>query len=273
MKPSASLDDLALFLAVADTGSLSGAAELTRTPLPTLSRRMTGLERRLGRRLFLRGRQGYKLTAEGRALAEEVGELRTVARRADRWVESTQRPRVRITAGVWTSRLLARRIAEFWSPDSDWIPEFLPTSSMVDIARREADIGLRNGPPEQPWLARQRAGRVTVSVYATSEAVEGYIATHRDGTATPSQRWLRAHRGDRIVTTAVDPRLCLDLARAGVGRIALPDEIGADEPLLRRVEGPIEELAHDRWIVSHAEARHDPPIRAALDALARMLTP
>ncbi|SLN28390.1 LysR family transcriptional regulator [Roseisalinus antarcticus] len=273
MKDAPSLDDLALFLAVADAGSLTAAASQTGTPLPTLSRRMTALERTLGRRLFLRGASGYKLTAEGRRLAEEAGDLRGISRRVSRWLSDPDRARVRITAGVWTTHLLARRIRDYWAPGAPWVPEFLPTSTMIDIARREADIGIRNTEPDQPWLARRRAGRVTVSIYAISPEVTGYLATSRDGDATPSQRWIRDNRRDEIVTTASDPRACLDLALSGLGRIALPDEIAVHEPALVAVEPPIPELAHDRWLVSHHDARHDPPIRAALTALAEVFDP
>ena len=270
MKAPASLDDLTLFLAVADTGSLSGAAQRTGTSLPTLSRRMTGLERQLERRLFLRGPKGYSLTSEGRALAEEVGDLRTVSRRAAAWAEAPHRPRVRITSGNLTATHMARHIAEFWQPEADWVPEFLPTNAMVDIARREADIGIRNVEPDQPWLARRRAGRVTMSIYAAAPEVTGFVAVARDGQQTPSQRWLREQAADQIVTTAADVRICIELARVGIGRVILSDEFGAEEPGLIRVEGPIEELSHDRWLVTHNEARHDPPVRAALDGLAAL---
>lgn len=273
MKPGPALDDLALFLAVADAGSLSAAAAITGIPLPTCSRRMTGLERQTGRRLFLRGARGYALTAEGRALAGELGGLRDIRRRVEGWMAGDGRPlRVRITSGALTSTYLARHIHDFWTPGAGWVPEFLPTSAMVDIARREADIGIRNAEPTQGWLARRPAGQVTMSAYATAPEVTDYIAIERRGPPTPSQAWLRENAGDRIATTASDPRLCIDLARAGLGRVILPDHTGAEEPGLVPVTGPIPELTHTRWLVSHHDARHDPPVRAALDALARLLT-
>lgn len=67
-----SLDDLAAFLAIADTSGLAGAARATGISQPTLSRHMQRLESNLGKRLFLRGAKGYALTAEGRALVPMV---------------------------------------------------------------------------------------------------------------------------------------------------------------------------------------------------------
>jgi DNA-binding transcriptional LysR family regulator len=272
MEASLGLDDCALFLAVADSGGAAAAARLARVPLPTLSRRMTEFERRAGQRLFLRGSRGYALTAAGRALAAEAGALRDVRARLDRWQAGEKaRPRVRITAGLWTMRLIARRIAEVWSPDAAWVPELLATNAALDIARREADIGVRSVKADQPWLASRRIGPVPHAIYGTPGAPPGFVSLSDAVPTTPAERWLRATRPAEVITAASDARLALDLARAGVGRIVLPCFAGDGEGGLVRLSEPIAELAQDEWIVSHHEARHDPPIRAALDALTPFL--
>jgi DNA-binding transcriptional LysR family regulator len=58
MKNDFSLDDLSLFTAVAEAGGLSGALGTTGQSAPTLSRKMAALEKRMNRRLFLRGPKG-----------------------------------------------------------------------------------------------------------------------------------------------------------------------------------------------------------------------
>ncbi|MFV0358957.1 helix-turn-helix domain-containing protein [Tropicimonas sp.] len=79
------LDDLNLFLAVAETGSPSAAAGQTGTSIPTLGRRHGRLESTLGQWLFLHGPAAYALTADGPALADEALPLRTTAERISRW--------------------------------------------------------------------------------------------------------------------------------------------------------------------------------------------
>ena len=58
-------DDLRLFLAVARTGSISGAARQLDVQHSTVSRRMRQLEVKLGTRLIERKKSGYELTPAG----------------------------------------------------------------------------------------------------------------------------------------------------------------------------------------------------------------
>ena len=85
--------------------------------------------------------------------------------------------------------------------------------------------------------------------------------------STPSTRWVRTEHADEILTTVSEARLALDVALQGLGRIVLPTFIGDREDGLTRVSDTIEALTHDEWLVTHHDARHDPPIRAAIDAI------
>ncbi len=74
---NASMDwsDVRIFLAVARSGSLSGAAQRLGMSQPTMGRRLRALEDSTGQRLFQRGREGFQLTDEGASVL--------CARRAD----------------------------------------------------------------------------------------------------------------------------------------------------------------------------------------------
>ncbi len=272
MKDTPALDDFALFLAVSDAGGLSGAAEATGVSSPTLSRRLTELERRLGEKLFLRGNRGYALTARGRALLVEAEPLREISNRLRSFGQKTPRARVRITAGYWTSSFLAQNITRVWSPSSNWVPDFLASNAYLDIARREADIGIRNNRPTQSWLAGRLTTFIQFAEYACAPEVTGYVNLPEDVATAPSNRWITAHHADKVVTHGSSAALLVELARAGIGRAILPIFAGDNEPGLIRLGPVIDELQHEEWLVSHHEARHDPPVRAALDALAELLT-
>lgn len=61
-------DDLKLFLAVHEQGSLSGAARILKLGQPTLSRRIAELEEAVGEPLFDRQNHGATLTVAGQKL-------------------------------------------------------------------------------------------------------------------------------------------------------------------------------------------------------------
>jgi DNA-binding transcriptional LysR family regulator len=271
MERSPRLDDFALFLAVADAGGLARAAEATGVSPPTLSRRMGELERSLGEALFARGARGYALTARGRALLAEAEPLREVTRRLAAFGAAAPPPRVRITAGQWTASFVARHITRVWTPPCTWVPEFLTSNADIDIARRVADIGIRNRRPEQPWLAGRFTRRVAYAEYAAHARVTGYLTLSATAPTTPSERWIAAEHAGEIVTRASNARLLLDFARAGLGRIVMPTFAGDAAEGVVRVSPLIESIGHDEWLVAHHEGRHDPPVRAALDALATLL--
>ena len=67
------------FLAVAETGSLSGAARVLGTSQPTLGRQIKTLEAQLGADLFLRQARGLALSETGTALIAPAQAMRTAA--------------------------------------------------------------------------------------------------------------------------------------------------------------------------------------------------
>ncbi|GGF08924.1 hypothetical protein GCM10011611_13000 [Aliidongia dinghuensis] len=77
-------NDIRLFLAVAQAGSLSAAARQEQVGIATVGRRVHALEAALSVRLFDRLPEGYALTAEGRdfvPMAEEMHATAEVMRR------------------------------------------------------------------------------------------------------------------------------------------------------------------------------------------------
>ncbi|WP_174299381.1 LysR family transcriptional regulator [Caulobacter sp. S45] len=66
------VSDLRLFTRIVAAGSLSGAARRANTSLTSVSRRLSGLENRLGVRLIDRGSRKFTLTDEGQLLHERA---------------------------------------------------------------------------------------------------------------------------------------------------------------------------------------------------------
>src|SRR6185295_15247696 len=116
-------DDVRIFLAVAEAGSVSGAARQLRLGQPTISRRLAEMEQSLGARLFARGVGGATLTSAGerllapaRTMAEWAGEVARAAA-AD---EGTPQGLVRITASPYVC-------FDFVAPFAAWVTSRHPT--------------------------------------------------------------------------------------------------------------------------------------------------
>lgn len=141
-------DDARLFLAVFESGSLSGAARTLNLTQPTASRRLAELEARLGEPLFERGVAGTSLTAFGEQLVEPARRMAEWAAELARAAE--RRPGlegvVRITAAPGIAYgLLLPFAAELSQHEPGIRLQVMSTVRALDLTRREADIALRLG--------------------------------------------------------------------------------------------------------------------------------
>lgn len=274
MKDPVGWDDLRLFLAVARAEGLSAAARQTGISAPTLGRRITQLEQRVDRRLFDRRQTGYALTDDGRDLYRQALDMESAAGAIEEWRDRNARRIVRISAGSWTSRFLARHVAALWQP-GDAIGIDLATAHVrVDIGHRQADIGIRNRAPDEARLAGRRMQDVAHCIYRGRTAPGDdlpWIRVTGDAAITPSARWVGAFDAGGNVLTCSDARVVVDLMRAGVGKAVLPCFVGDSEPELVRIGAPVPELRGEQWLVLNEQSRHEPAVRTVIDRLAAFL--
>jgi DNA-binding transcriptional LysR family regulator len=144
-------NDLKLFLAVAEAGSLSGAARALRIGQPTVTRRLAELEDALGYKLFRRTVKGAAPTPQAvrlleptRRMAEWAGEVGRAAQSAD----GAPQGMVRIAASPGVA---FDCVAPFAAQLRKKLPKVqlavLSKNEYVDLARGEADLALRLKPP------------------------------------------------------------------------------------------------------------------------------
>ena len=79
---------LRYFLAVADEGNITRAAERLHVSQPALSTQLAALEDELGQKLFARGARGIALTEKGVALQQRAGDLVDLAERIEAEIKS-----------------------------------------------------------------------------------------------------------------------------------------------------------------------------------------
>ena len=166
------------------------------------------------------------------------------------------------------TQALCQRMGQILKGNTATRLRFISAEHVLDIAHREAVIGIRNHRPEQLGLACRKVGRVQFAGYAASKKTRPWAKVVG---STPSARWLAASTmaGECIEVTA--PRNALDLAASGVARALLPTFIGDRQKGLIRVTAPIAELAHDQWLVTHQDDRFVPEVRLTIDRIHHVL--
>ena len=164
-------EDIRLFLAVAEHGSMSKGAKALRIGQPTMSRRIGDLEHRLGFAVFERSVSGVALTPRGEELLGPAQNMSLWASELHRQVERAE-PRlegvVRISAPPGVAFDL---LAPFAASIREHLPgvrlEVLSAVRYVDLARREADLALRRRANSARDLVTLRTFEVENGVFAS----------------------------------------------------------------------------------------------------------
>ena len=269
-------DDLKLFLHVAGEGGLTGASQRTGLSAPTIGRRMFALERTLGRALFVRSQQGYRLAHDGEILLEHVKSMQKAADNIADWHRGAfTQPIVSIASDPWIAGFVADHVGEVRTPDDPYRICCKAARPGLDLTFREADVALVRKRPETGNLAVQRSIGVRYAAYRAASLVEGndirWISMSTDISFTPAEKWVFQNRESQIYTWTPGHDLLHRLVRQGAGRGVMPVFVGDADPLLVREGDIIDELDHDLWIVANDDDRHRPEVRTVIDRLARIL--
>lgn len=153
------LDDLPVFLAIADTGGLTSAGKLCGLSTAAVSAALKRLERSLGVRLFERTTRVVRPTAEAEIMIEHVRQALALLSQGQAQVRAGSRGLVgsiRITVGTLMAReMMARWLAEFAASHAGITIDLVVSDERVDLVREGIDLALRAGPlPDSSHTAR-----------------------------------------------------------------------------------------------------------------------
>lgn len=171
-------NDLRYFLAVAQQGTLTGAARRLGTDHATVSRRVAALERAMGAKLFERAPQGYFLTLSGERLLAHAEAMEAQATAA---TEELGRPEVGITGTVRINSLegfgnvfLAPRIGRFAEKHPQLRLELVTIQQIVALSKREGDVAIGLAPPKESRFVTTRLTDYELALFAAP----AYLARH-----------------------------------------------------------------------------------------------
>jgi DNA-binding transcriptional LysR family regulator len=276
------------FLAVIETGSLSGAARRLKLAQPTVRTRIEALEAALGTPLFTRSPGGLAPTERGLALHEHA---RAMALASDAFVRTASAAPdevagiVRITASeVIAIEALPAILAPLARKHPRLVIELSPSNRNEDVLRREADIAVRMVPPRQEALVARRIGTVPLGVHAHPAYLAGRplptsfaeLADHRVIGPEHDSPMLQAVQAAGFPIRLADigfrsesDHAQLAAIRAGLGIGICQVPIGMRDGLVRLL--PEFEMGLETWIVCHEDLRGVARVRAVFDALAEGL--
>ncbi|MBI3524808.1 MAG: LysR family transcriptional regulator [Betaproteobacteria bacterium] len=279
-------DDLRIVLAIAEHGTLSGAAVHLRISHPTLSRRLQLIERRLGTRLFERTPSSLRLTAAGEDMRQLALRLRDDIAALERRIggrDTGPGGSIRLTAPDAVSEyLLPGILAELCREQEGLSIDLVVSNQVLSLAQRSADIALRiTGSPAETLRGR-RVGAVAMAIYAarnlpvpeTLGTITGIPWVGFDAALACSGpgTWVAHNIPESDIRFRANTLLgAAQAVRSGIGCGLLPCFVGGSIPELIRIGAPLPALSVPLWLLVHPDMARLPRIRRACDALAAKL--
>lgn len=265
-------DDVRIFLAVARSGQILGAARSLGLNHATAARRLTALEEALGSKLFTRKTNGSELSGEGERFlvhAERMESAMLAASEstgADSLLDGTVRVGAPDGFGV---AFLAPRLGELTERHKGLRIELVPVPRAFSLSRREADIAVTLERPREGRLVARKLTDYRLGLYAaqgyldrqgTPQALDD-LADHRlvgyveDLLYTASldytAEFLKGWRSSLAVSSAMGQT---EAVRAGAGIGILHAFMAQGDSSLVQVL-PANTLTRSYWTVVHEDLR------------------
>jgi DNA-binding transcriptional LysR family regulator len=279
-------DDLRCVLAIARTGSLSGAARSLGVGHSTVFRRLNAIERRLGVTLFDRTREGYSVTASGELAVASASAMEIEALAVERrMLDAAGRIGgvVRLaTSELFAGLLLPTVLNDFLSLHPEIEVEIDVSSRAVDLTRREADLAIRAGNTPPDDVIARHVGELRYAVYGArgqprvssiaALADHSWLGLDQSLSHLAIARWRETNVASaraRVRFNSLAPML--HAVGEGLGIAILPIFAADRLEALSRLTAVLDEPRMKLWVLSHGDTRDNARVRALAQHLARHL--
>ncbi len=173
----ADLDNVLIFVKVAEYASISRAARALSMPISTVSRRLSVLESQLGVTLLRRTTRRVSLTAQGRKYFNECQEPLSLLQEAERVLTHAQRKPeglLRITVPVVLSHdSFLQFVSGFLRAHPAVRVDLHITNTFLDLIAENVDVAVRFGDLPDSSVVAKRLGENVRYVVAAPEYLKG----------------------------------------------------------------------------------------------------
>jgi DNA-binding transcriptional LysR family regulator len=269
-------NDLRLFEIVATEGGLAGAAVRAGISAPTIGRKMLLLERTIGRTLFIRSQNGYRLAPDGEVLLEKVRAMRHSAAEIAQWHgEAFSLPIVSIASDIWIAGFIATNTAAIRGPTDAFRLCCKQFKNEDELTYTRGVVAIRREKPTTGNFAVRKSIDVAYSVYRPKGSSDTdftqWVSIGTEVAESDAEKWVFRHREPLIHTWTNAPSILPGLIQSGAGKGVLPCFVGDTLPGLIRDGELIDELSHPLWIIVNDDDRHTKEMRLAIDRLVALL--
>lgn len=272
-------EDMKTVLHLARGESLAKAAASLGVNYTTVSRRISRIEQALGRQLFQRLPSGYRVTDEGRDVAEAAHAMEEHMASLNRKQTAEQGKltgSLRITAPqLLIASHLAAVLRQLRLKHPELETEVLATNEILDLRRPEADIAIRISNTPDDTLVGKRLARQHSLSFATRKIAKR-IASNPQAPiewigmphwTSPPKASLKAYPNARIAYRFDDMTAVIGAAVAGLGVVRLPLFLGDSTHGLVRVPVLPPQPYWDIWALTHKDMRSAPKVIAFKEIL------
>jgi DNA-binding transcriptional LysR family regulator len=227
------LESFEIFLAVANTGSLGGAARELGLTQQAVSRRLASMEAKAGVALAARTTRGSSLTSAGAAVAEWASRLLEVARDIDARLSSLRldgRERINVVASpTITEHLMPHWLLSLQAADSKH-PGTVPQVDLDATNSDHAIASVHDGTAHLGFVEKPGALKGLASCIVAQDELVVVVA--------PEHKWARTSRvvsARELAETPLvtcEPRLAIRTSLALALRRSLGDDLQPVSPVL-----------------------------------------
>jgi len=280
---------LKVFLSIAHSGSLAGAAIDLQVNHSTVFRRLKTFEDDIQGKVFERINNRYELTELGLSVLEQAQKIEASFADLDRTVigkEIEPKGVVKITApNNIVYRYLSSSIVQFNKRYPEIRIDILVSNQMLNMSNRQADIAVRATPAPPGHLIGKLLTHFNWSIYASDnyqpthslpkniEQLAGHSLIGATGALQElaAFRWLEQRFSDAIITRADDLTSMSYLAQSLQGLALLPDDQARSG--ITKLFSISEIAPSDIWLLTHPDLRNVTRVKLVMQHISKIFEP
>ncbi|CTQ51566.1 HTH-type transcriptional activator AmpR [Roseibium album] len=272
-------DDLQFVHAVAEHGSLSAASRALGVNHATVLRRIALLEANANVVLFDRGKDGYRLRPEGRALLASLKLMKDASAKISRNLSLSSKSidgtfRIATTDAI-ACILLPGYLEALREAHPDIQIEIAVSNNLIDMSQANAEILIRPGQKLPSELVGTCAGRLAFGVFGAPEYLakndhdrvedHNWLGVMQNFAKSTVGDWQFASIRDNYEFSADSFLALASLAERGFGLAMLPVFVGRNNKRLLPAERFAGGPGNDIWVATHRDFRRQKNIEALLE--------